>query len=115
MNFSHLKNKFFTIVIMILLSVSIFSCQNNKSSKAAAPVATSNYMLNAAGMCVDRVSQAQVAQNLCSFNQIGQCMGDYWIWANNSWNQIRCTGANCTNMTVYPNGATSELQGIRCL
>ena len=103
------------MLILLFVSLSFLSCQNSKSNKAATPVTNSNYMYNMNGICVDRNSQMQVAQNLCSLNANGQCMGDYWVWANNSWNQIRCTGANCTGMTVYPNGATSEYQGIRCL
>ncbi len=129
------------IILVFSTLVTLTSCNNKKSSNgsvvANTPYAISNgacrytatqqvvdatycqgntgYSLNNLGQCIYTTTGQIVAANMCTASGgTQQCVGDYWIW-NGMWTQVRCTGANCSRLTVYPNGATSELQRINCL
>lgn len=75
------------------------------------------YTTNIYGQCVQTSTNQVVSSMYCQQNMGGsqQCYGTYWVAQYNQWQQIQCQGMNCSGMTVYPNGATSPAQAIRCL
>jgi len=116
-------------VAALLLTLSlVVACDNKKNSN------TNTANVNAAGgfaytnggtTCVALANNQQVDLSYCQnyslnnqYNQYGgvqQCNGIYWVWSGYQWSQIQCMGSNCSNQTVYPSGATSPAQAIRCL
>lgn len=73
------------------------------------------------GVCMSTYNNMQVDQSYCLNNYNGgygtqmQCNGNYWVWSGFSWSQVSCFGTSCSGQTVYPSGASSQAQAIRCL
>lgn len=75
------------------------------------------------GLCVSTYTNQQVDPMLCQNNSLYnngygtqmQCNGTFWVWSGYNWSQVQCFGTNCSGQTVYPSGATSQAQAIRCL
>lgn len=72
------------------------------------------------GVCMSTYNNMQVDPSYCQsgYNSYGtqmQCNGTYWVWSGYSWSQVPCYGTSCSGQTVYPSGATSQSQAIRCL
>ena len=74
------------------------------------------------GQCMQTSTGQIVTPTLCTSAYGGasqQCNGVYYVWNQYAWQQVQCvsTGytSNCSGYTVYPSGATSQAQGIRCM
>ena len=114
-------------VAALLLTLSlVVACDNKKNSNTGTVNATGGFTyINGGTACASLANNQQVDMRYCNdyainnqYNQYGgvqQCNGIYWVWSGYQWSQIQCMGSNCSNQTVYPSGATSPAQAIRCL
>lgn len=108
--------------LLVTLTV-VFSC-DKKQNKNTTPLAVvGTYTTNAYGQCVvTATGQPAPNQSYCQntgyqqgYQQQIQCNGNYWFWNNYQWQMVQCYQTNCAGYTVYPMGATSQNQAIRCL